>query len=226
MKLTTHFRAIAVTICGLLLPVMLVAAETPLDESWLEDDSESRALQLNEGQLNFIASIHDPSILHSDTHLWITAESMQTGWVKMQQCYRHLDVVGRTDVMYAYREMKNLEVTRAEQIAQIRVKPHWVELEDVEKGAELCVQAEVRILQRLSDKTYGMQNGPYHRKFLDGYYPYHVSLTVHYPNAEMQLKRVEPKAQDGFYVTEKSGILYIDSWFEGELRIRIEFSEK
>ena len=210
----------------LLISVMLAATETPSDEGWLDDDSESRALQVNEGQLKFIAPIHDKSILHSDTHLWITAESMQTGWVEMHQCYRHLDVVGRTDVVYAYSEMSNLRVTKAEQIAQIRVKPHWVELEDVEKGAELCVQAKVRILKRLSDKAYGMHNGPYHRKFFDGYFPYHVSLTVHYPDSEIQFKRIEPEPQDGFYVTEKTGVLSIDSWFEGELRIGLEFSEE
>lgn len=226
MKPVTRFLIIAGTICGLLIPEMLAATEPPLDESWPDDESESQALRVNEGQLNFIAPIHDQSILYSDTHLWITSESMQTGWVKMQQCYRHLDRVGRTDVVYAYREMNNLQVTRAEQIAQVRVKPHWVELEDVAKGAELCVQAKVRILQRLSDKTYSMQNGPYHRKFFDGYYPYHVSLTVHYPGNEMQLKQVEPKPQDGFYVTAKTGVLSIDSWFEGELRIGLEFSEK
>jgi hypothetical protein len=224
MKLINPCRIIIETTFVLLLPVMLAAAETPPGESWLDDDSESRALQVNEGQLNFIAPIHDQSTLHSDTHLWITAESMQTGWVKMQQCYRHLDAVGRTDVVYAYREMRNLRVTRAEQIAHIHVKPQRVELNDVEKGAELCVQAKVKILQRLSNNTYGMHNGPYHRKFLDGYYPYHVSLTVHFADNELQLKRVEPEAQDGFSVTEKTGIISIDSWFEGELRIEFEFS--
>ena len=226
MKPVTRYLIIAGTICGLLIAEMPAATEPPLDESWLDDEDESQALRVNEGQLNFIVPIHDQSILHSDTHLWITSKSMQTGWVKMQQCYRHLDRVGRTDIVYAYREMNNLQVTSAKQIAQVRVKPHRVELEDVGKGAELCVQAEVRILQRLSDKTYGMQNGPYHRKFFDGYYPYHVSLTVHYSSNEMQLKRVEPKPQDGFYVTEKTGVLSIDSWFEGELRIGLEFSKK
>lgn len=221
-----YYRIIVGTICALLIPVMLAAAEKPIDESWLDDDDESRALQVNEGQLNFITPVHDQSILHSDTQLWITAESTQTGWVKMHQCYRHLDAVGRTDVVYAYREMDDLQVTRAEKIGQIRVKPQGVELEDVAKGAELCVQARVRILQRLSEKTYGMHNGPYHRKFFDGYYPYHVSLTVHYSGNEMKPRRVEPEPQNGFYVTEKTGVLSIDSWFEGELRIGIEFSEQ
>lgn len=226
MKITTGQHILFKTICILLFPVMLTAAETPVGESWVDDDSESRALQVNEGQLEFIAPIHDQSILHSDTHLWITNESMQTGWVKMQQCYRHLDALGRTDVVYAYREMKNLQVTRVEHIAQIRVKQNGVELGHVEKGAVLCVQADVKILQHLSDKIYGLQNGPYHRKFLDGYYPYHVSLMVHYSNNEIQLKQVVPEAQDGFNVTEKRDGLSIDSWFEGELRIGLEFLEK
>ncbi|MDH3221562.1 MAG: hypothetical protein OEO19_18675 [Gammaproteobacteria bacterium] len=226
MKFITGTRISIKAICVLLFPLILTAAEPQVDESWLDDDSEWRAQQVNEGQLMFIDPIHDQSILHSDTHLWITKGSRQTGWVKMQQCYRHLDAVGRTDVVYAYRKMKNLQVTRAERIAQVRVGQHGVELEDVGKDAALCVQADVKVLQHLSDKTYVMQNGPYHRKFLDGYYPYHVSLTVHYSNNEMQLMRVEPEAQDGFYVTEKPGILSIDSWFEGELRIGFEFSKK
>jgi hypothetical protein len=122
--------------------------------------------------------------------------------------------------------MKDLQVTRVEQIAQISIKRNGGELGRVEKGAVLCVQADVKILQHLSDKTYGLQNGPYHRKFLDGYYPYHVSLMVHYSNNEIQLKQVVPKAQDGFNVTEKRDGLSIDSWFEGELRIELEFLEK
>ena len=226
MKLITGQHITIKSICILLFPVMLTAPESPVDESWIDDDSEWRTLQVNEGQLEFIAPIHDQSILHSDTHLWITGESLQTGWVKMQQCYRHLDAVGRTDVEYAYREMKNLQLTRVEQIAQTRVKQHSVELEDVEKGAVLCVQADVKILRHLSDKTYGMENGPYYRKFLDGYYPYHVSLTVHYPNDEIQLKQIMPETQSGFNVIEKKDGLSIDSWFEGVLRIRFDFFKK
>ncbi|MGI9316272.1 MAG: hypothetical protein ACR2QW_02970, partial [bacterium] len=78
MKPITHYRIIIGMICCLLIPLTLAAAETASEESWLDDDSESRALRVNEGQLNFIAPIHDQPILHSDTHLWITTESMQT----------------------------------------------------------------------------------------------------------------------------------------------------
>jgi len=43
---------------------------------------------------------------------------------------------------------------------------------------------------------------------------------------EIQLKQVVPEAQKGFYVIEKRDGLSIDSWFEGELRIGLEFLEK
>ena len=108
MRLNSGHPLATITICVLLFPVLLNAAATSIDENWADEDAEQRALQVNEGQLEFIAPIHDRSVLHSDSELWITRESMQTGWVKMQQCYRHLDAVGRTDVVYAYREMKNL----------------------------------------------------------------------------------------------------------------------
>lgn len=226
MKFITAKRISIIAVCAMLFPIMLTAAEPPVDESWPDEDTEWRTRQVNEGRLEFIAPIPDQPILHSDTHLWISNESKRTGRVEMQQCYRHLDAVSRTDVVYAYRDMKNLRVTRAEKIARIRVGQQGVELEDVGKGAVLCVQADVRVLQRLSDKTYAIQNGPYHRKFLDGYYPYHVSLRVHYSRNEIQLSRVMPEEQDGFEVKELRDGLSIDSWFEGVLRIRLEFLEK
>ncbi len=226
MKVITGKRISIVLVCAMLFPAMLTAAEPSVDESWPDDDTEWRTRQVNEGQLEFIAPIPDQPILHSDTHLWISDESKRTGWVEMQQCYRHLDAVSRTDVVYAYRDMKNLQVTRGEQIARIRVGQHGVELEDVEKGALLCVRADVKVLQRLSDKTYVIQSGPYHRKFLDGYYPYQVSLMVHYSRNEFQLSRVMPEEQDGFEVEEQRDGLSIDSWFEGVLLIRLEFLAK
>lgn len=140
MKFIAGKRISIKAICVTLFPVVLTAAEPSVDGSWLDDDIEWLTSQVNEGRLEFIAPAHDRSILHSDTHLWIANDSKQTGWVKMQQCYRHLDAVSRTDVVYAYREMKNLQVTRGEKIARIRVGQYGVELEDVEKGAVLCCE--------------------------------------------------------------------------------------
>ena len=209
----------------LLLPALLGAAEMRVDENWLEDDSDWNASRVNEGQLRFLAPMPGQSVLSSDTQLWLTDNSLRTGWVDMQQCYRNLDAVSRTEVVYAYREMKNLRVTRIDKIARSLVTTGGVELQDVEKGASICVRAEVKVLRRVTERIFAMQHGPYHRRFLDGYYPYHLSLMVHYPNREMRLERVEPEAQTGFELTENEDGLIIESWFEGELTIVLEFSQ-
>ncbi|TNF89682.1 MAG: hypothetical protein JSU67_01935 [Gammaproteobacteria bacterium] len=209
----------------LLFPLLLGASETRTDENWLEDDSDWNASQVNEGRLQFIAPMPGQSVLSSDTQLWLTENSLRNGWVDMQQCYRNLDAVSRTEVVYAYRDMKNLQVTRVDKVARSRVTARGVELQDVEKGARVCVRAEVKVLRRLTERTFAMQHGPYHRRFLDGYYPYHLSLTVHYPNREMRLERVEPEAQTGFELIENDDSLIIESWFEGELTIVLEFSK-
>lgn len=207
-----------------MLITVSLAAENALDEAWLEDDSEWRALQVNEGQLKFLEAEQLSTILHSDTQLWITDDSVRNGWVKMQQCYRHLDAVGRTDVVYAYTEMRNLEIIRSDKISQASIKHNLIELEDVEQGAELCVKSEVKILHCLSSNICSIKNGPYHRKFLDGYYPYHVSLRVNYPQHYLQFESSEPGGQKGFNVQAFSDRVEIESWFEGELMITLLFS--
>ena len=215
----------AAAVFGFFIPGLFAAAQTEVDESWPHEESDRDVSQVNEGQLRFIAPPEEQAVLHSDTQLWLTPASLQNGWVEMRQCYRNLDAVGKTEVVYAYREMRELEVLRAENIARYRVKPRGVELEDVKKGALLCLQARVRILQRLSNNIYGMRHGPYHRKFLDGYYPYHLSLTVSYPGESIRLHRIEPEAQHGFDVKDAPASLAIETWFEGELRIDLQFVE-
>lgn len=210
---------------GLLMMLLLTAAvqasETP-DEGWLEDDSEWRALEVNEGELNFISPPEDARVLHASSHLYLYPESLQTGWAQLHQCYFHLDSVGRTEVVYGYREMKNLRIELSHRIGSAQVAGQTVQLEDVSANASLCVRAEVRVLNRRGDE-YEIINGPYHRRFLDGYYPYHVSLTIYYPSVSLSFVSVWPEAQDSFVVKQGDGRVEIDSWFEGILRIRLLF---
>ena len=69
-----------------------------------------------------------------------------------------------------------------------------------------------------------LKNGPYHRKFLDGYYPMHVSLDIKYPGTLMHYESINPATQPGFNVKQASDSLYVDAWFEGELKMEIRFS--
>ncbi len=205
--------------------VLNVYANEQPDEAWLDDDSEWRALQVNEGQLKFIEPIKDKLILHSDTHFWITEDSLQHGWLKMEQCYRHLDAVGRTDVVYQYQDMKQLKVESFNKISSARVSDGRVEIEDVLPGAELCVSASVKLLKKNEPQEYSLEVGPYHRKFFDGYYPYHVTMNVYFPEKNISLKSVYPEAQVGLKIVRHSDSVSIDAWFEGSLSVRVVFQE-
>ncbi len=203
----------------------VVFAQTSQEEAeaWFEDDSEWQALQVNEGELQFIQPIENTPILHSKSEFWLDENSLQSGWVKLKQCYSGLDAVGRTDVVYAYEAMRSLQVTYTKQISSYTVAGNKVELEDVQAGAELCVQAQVKIFQVLGDGRYRIRNGPYHRKFFDGYYPYHVSITIDYSGVPLSFRSVQPPPQPGFDVKVRPSGLFIDSWFEGVLELQIEF---
>lgn len=215
----------ALVVFCLLVAGLPAAAQTPDDESWPDDEKILDVSRVNEGQLTFIAPLDDQPVLHSDTRLWLTAASLQSGWVEMQQCYRNFDAVDKTEIVYSYREMQDLQVMQAHNINRYRVRPRAIVLEGVGQDALLCLQARVRVLRRLADDILGMRHGPYHRRFLDGYYPYHLNLTVFFPEQNVRLRRVEPGAQDGFDVSEKPTSLEIESWFEGELIIELEFAE-
>ena len=212
-------------IVALLLSAALSAAATADERGWPEDWDEADVARISEGELRFLAPPPGAAVLHADTRLRLDAASLQTGWIEMRQCYRHLDAIDKTAIVYAYREMEALEVTQARNIERYRVESRAVELEGVGQGAQLCLEARVRILRRLSDKTFGLRQGPYHRRFLDGYYPYHLSLAVSYPRDRILLRRIEPAPQPGFELTDTAGGLAIESWFEGELRIELEFVE-
>jgi hypothetical protein len=86
--------------------------------------------------------------------------------------------------------------------------------------------AEVNVVEQKDAGRYMINSGPYYQQFLDGYYPYHVSLTVNYPAYLLDISRVTPEAQPLFRVFPGNNQLAIDTWFEGVLNIEIEFSAR
>jgi len=197
--------------------------QTPGDD-WFNENSDLSIEDVNEGELEFIAPITDKSILHSGSVLSITEKSLQTGWVGLDQCYRNLDPVGKTDVVYRYKNIKQLKITSSDNIGEARVDGQIIQLEDVSSSAYICVQAEVQILEKTSQGTFVLSNGPYYRQFLDGYYPYHVTVSISYPADKLKYSRISPAPQPLFEVIQQPGKLLVDTWFEGILMIDIKFS--
>jgi len=212
---------------SLLLALLLLsavpahAATNSAEDDWdLEEESTDH---VNEGELRFLETAPDPAVLHSESRIRITPASLESGWVDLLQCYRNLDAVPKVEVVFDYNEMRGLAVVAKRGVGKASVSGHSVQLEDVSKQASLCIQAQVRNLYRQEDGGWVLRNGPYMRRFLDGYYPFRVTLEVNYPQELVRFVRISPQVQPGFRVESEAGRIAFDAWFEGRLSTGIHF---
>ena len=192
-------------------------------EAWLEQDDAARALLVNEGKLEFLRDTQDRRVLQTRNRLTVTPESLRTGWVALHQCQGNLDPVSAVEVVYRYHGLRKLRVISTRRIKRARVEQNSVQMEQVEEGGEVCIEAEVQVLKPDGEGDYTLQSGPFHRRFLDGYYPVRLEYRIHWPAGLLQLESVKPEIQAGFSVREQSGELAIDTLFEGKLTIKLRF---
>lgn len=194
------------------------------DDDWFFDDAQSRTDQVNEGQLRFLAEPPERAVHHHHNVLTIDAGSLEDGWVAMRQCHRNLDAVPRAQIVFRPGHIRNLAVTESEAIGNAWVEESSVQLEQVRPGARLCLDAESLVLRVNEDGSVSVRNGPFMRRFLDGYYPMQVSMDVSYPCDDLALETVSPTAQEGFEVSRDGCQVELDAWFEGELYTEIRFN--
>jgi hypothetical protein len=192
---------------------------------WFEEHADPPVPQVGPGELVFLAPTPAGRLLHVENRLVIDGRSLTDGWVNLEQCYRGLDPVSDTEIVYAYREMRGLQLLSARRIGKASVHPSSIELHDVGAAAELCVAAEVRILLRNDDGVYTLRNGPFHRRFLDGFFPMRVTLEVRYPGDRLRLLSVSPAARTGVRIERFTGRFAIDVLFAGALVIEARLSE-
>lgn len=192
-------------------------------EKWFMSDELTPPTQSSDRHLTFIPSPTDKPALHSSNEITISPQSIKTGWVDLMQCYQHLDPVPEMEVVYNYKSMRKLRIIKSKNIEQASVKGQSVQLENVLKDAQLCVSTEVRIFYKNKDGSYKLVNGPFHRKFLDSYFPFHLTLKVTYPSTQLEFINSKPKPQVGFVVKQSNNTLIVDSYFTGKLYTEITF---
>lgn len=190
---------------------------------WLEQEETRATNSVSEGKLRFLLESPVKPVLHALNTLTVFASSLTDGWISLSQCYRNLDPVADSEIVYRYKAMRELKIVKYRNIDKARIEGQSIQLINVRKQAELCVTASVRILYQNSDGSYSLVNGPFHRKFLDGYYPYHLTLEVIYPASKLKLKQIIPAEQAGFAVERQTGKLLVESIFEGILNVEIVF---
>ncbi|MCI0507940.1 MAG: alpha/beta hydrolase [Gammaproteobacteria bacterium] len=217
---------IGLTAFGILIPCLMGMKTGSTDdewEQWIDDDSEARALAVNEGALEFLTTPPDkpPHELHHK--LVIHSRSLQDGWIDLVQCHENLDRVSLAEIMYHGRRTRNIKVLSSIGIERVWVDKNTVQMVNISDNARVCVTAEVHSLFPNFDGTYSMRNGPFHRRFLDGYYPMHVTMDITLPKGELSFGAITPVEQQGFSVNHGQDSMTVDALFVGELNIEVYF---
>jgi len=196
-------------------------------ERWFESDDlhppGQSAANVNEGNLVFLRQRPGKPVHHHHNKLTISQQSLDTGWVRLQQCHDNMDQFSRVQIMFKKGRIRDLTITLAENISESWVEDNSVQLRDVRSGARLCLSGWTRALESRRDGSFAMHNGPFMRKFLDGYYPMRVSMDVDFSGTGLQLVSVSPQQQSGFDIDERSEGVSFDAWFEGRLNTELMF---
>lgn len=204
------------------------AATDDWPEEWSDEpDLASQVARVNDGELEFIPRQAAAGAHYHRNRIAITEASLERGWVDLVQCHENIDPVPAAQILFRADGIRSLAIERSDKIGRAWVDGHSVQLEDVQPGAELCLRAQSRALHALGDGLYLLRNGPYMRRFLDGYYPMRVALQIDFPNDRLRLVGQTPANQDGFRVARgDGGGLDVDATFEGRLVTCFDFCER
>jgi hypothetical protein len=214
-----------------LLAWAVVEAQGPAASDRIEDaafdafDLEEQIARVSDGDLRFLAEAPERAVHRHINRIDIDEESLRDGWVALAQCHEHLDAVPRAEIVYRADGIRGLVVREAKNIGQARVEGNTVQLTDVQPDARLCITAESQALRALGDSIYRLQNGPFMRRFLDGYYPMEVQLEVRYPEEALDLVATSPSGEAGVLLTKGDGELSLSLRFEGRLYTCLDFAE-
>lgn len=200
------------------LPLATVAEPDPLDDDSLWDPPHTES---NRGDLKFLATPPEQAVHHHHNRITLMASSLDDGWVTLRQCHNDLDRVRRAQILYNADTTRNLEIESQSNIGESWVQGASVQLRGIEPGAELCVRARSQMLRVLDAENYILENGPFMRRFLDGYFPMRVTLAVEWGDLGLSLVATAPAAQPGFEVTESADGVVIEATFEGRLNTEV-----
>jgi hypothetical protein len=219
-----RYQRFIITLLLLSLPVMAASTEVS-DDEWFDesDDLQARIARVNGGDLVFLAEPPLDPVHHHHSRITLDAESLDNGWVTMVQCHSHLDAVARTQVVYHQTRARDLTILSYDNIERAWVEGHTVQLAEVGRAASICIRARTRMLEFNEDGSFSLRGGPFMRRFLDGYYPMHVSMDIEVPRGYLRFTDSRPQRQAGFSVQETSAGLYVDTWFEGKLYTELRF---
>ncbi|MFO7809698.1 hypothetical protein [Guyparkeria sp.] len=216
-----------------LLPMPALTADTgSADEeaeweaAWEEAEErarqEKRAREVNEGELSFLQREPDPESARMVKRLELDSDSLSEGWARMHQCHHNLDPAAAVQIVYNDERTRDIRITRQDGVGQAEVDGPSVQMKDIERGASLCVEAQaLAILPHPDQAGYVVDNGPFMRRFLDGYYPMQVRLEVRWPAGMLAFEESSPPGQPGLELEANERGVTLDAHFEGRFESRL-----
>ena len=207
------------------LPVSSVIAAT--DDDWpdwvqTEENMRQRIAAVNEGDLEFLAQVPPTPVHHHRNRIFISESSLTDGWVMLEQCHENLDRVAALQIVFNPERSRALEVISFSNIKSAFAKEHSIQLRDVREQSRVCLRLETKALRLIASDVFELKNGPFMRRFLDGFYPMQVTLDIEYPSS-LVLADFSPGAQPGFSVSQMPGRIEAEALFEGMLRTSFRF---
>ncbi len=191
----------------------------PLEDDALWGDTVSPdQTQTTSPELTFLLEEPERTPHHHQNQIRITPSSLEDGWADLRQCHNDVAAIRRMVIVYNEATIDELQVESTRNIESARAEGDRVDLRGVEKDAEVCVTARMKIVEHEGDGVYRLENGPFVRRFLDGYFPMRVTMAVSWGDLDLRLAETEPAAQDGFEVVTSDHGFMFDTLFEGELR--------
>jgi hypothetical protein len=192
--------------------------------AWADEEARLRQAiaRVNDGELSFLEQPPGSRVHRHMARVRILDSSLADGWVIMDQCHQGLDRVPVAQILFREGTTRAIEVLSSRNIGSAYPEANSVQLRAVADDAEICVRAETRALYPIDSGVFELRNGPFMRRFLDGYYPLQLSLRIEYP-AGIELADHTPEAQPGFAVALSPGLIEVESLFEGQLRTRFRF---
>lgn len=215
-----------VTLSGGWVSAISASAEQA-DQDWpawvdAEESDRRRIAAVNEGELMFLHEPPPGPVHHHRSRIVITRQSLADGWVLMEQCHERLDRVAEAQIVFNPGRTRALEVLGFHNMDTAFVESNTIQLRGIREASKVCARLETKALHALGVQIFELRNGPFMRRFLDGYYPLQLSIHIEYP-PELELVDYAPGNQSGCAVSSAPGHVGVEALFEGELRTWFRF---
>lgn len=219
--------SVCASVVGLIVAAAMTGPATGNEADWPawaqeEEAIRARIAAVNEGELAFLETLPDKPVHQHRNRIVVTDASLEHGWVELEQCHRDLDRVAEAQIVFHPERSRRLQVLGFRNMRSAVTDGNTVQLRGIGDASEVCLRGETRALVEIGEGVYELQNGPYMRRFLDGYYPMRVSLEIEYPRW-LTLADFTPERQPGFEVASAPGRVAAVAQFEGRLRTRFRF---